>query len=328
VRLVAILAPLLLLAGSAVTAEAATPTPSPDHGFVGIRLLDVPGDRRNDPRAQIYIVDHLVPGAVIRRHIEVDSTIDAPLVVEMFVGAASISGGSFVGAADRARNELTDWMSLGHSSVTLPPKSNAPVEVVIQVPSTASSGERYAIVWAQVSSRPAVLGGVTLVNRVGIRVYLDVGPGGDPPSDFEIQDLSGARTRDGQPEVIAEVKNTGHRALDMRGDLRLSEGPGSLSAGPIPAKTGSTLAPGDTAGVVVLLDRQLPAGPWKAQLRLASGLLERTATATIRFPSTPGAKNAPETINWNPIILGVIGVPLLVSVGFLVHLLRRRRRLL
>jgi hypothetical protein len=116
-RLAAILAPLLLLVEGVASVGAATPTPSQNHGFVGTRLLDIPAERRNDPRAQTYIIDHLMPGAVIRRHIEVDSTVDAPLLVEVFVGAASISGGGFVGGADRARNELTTWMSLDHSSV-------------------------------------------------------------------------------------------------------------------------------------------------------------------------------------------------------------------
>jgi hypothetical protein len=320
VRAGAILALLLLFVESVASVDAATPSPTPSHGFMGIRLLDTPGELSSDPRARIYIVDHLVPGAAIRRHIEVDSTVGAPLALEIFVGAASVSGGSFVGAADRAKNELTTWMSLDHSSVTLPPNGRAPIEVIIQVPSNASFGERYGVIWAQVSSRPATPGGVTLVNRVGIRVYLYVGPGGEPPSDFEIQNLNGARTDDGQPEVIAQVKNTGHRALDVSGDLRLSEGPGSLSAGPIPAKTDSTLAPGETAGVVVLLDRQLPAGPWKARLRLAGGALERTATATIRFPSAPAG------IAWNPIVLGIIGLLLVGSPLVLLFFLGRRRR--
>jgi hypothetical protein len=251
-------------------------------------VATVPADLSSDPRAQLYIIDHLAPGAVIHRRVEVSSTGAAPTTVEVYAGAASIAGGSFIGAAAPAQNELSGWMSLDQSAVTLRPQGSAPVDVTIAVPSRASSGERYAVIWASVSSPPAAPGGVLLVNRVGIRVYLDVGPGGDPPSDFQIENIAGARTADGRPEVIARVHNTGLRALDIRGDLQLSDGPGSLSAGPFPVTTGSTLAPGDAAPVEVLLDRQLPDGPWTVRLRLASGLLERTATATIRFPAFTG----------------------------------------
>jgi hypothetical protein len=320
----AIVLPLLMVGGGSVDAAAAPANPS----LVGIRLLDVPADLSNDPRAQLYIIDHLAPGAVIHRRVEVSSTGAAPATVEVYAGAASIAAGSFIGAAAPDQNELSGWILLGQSALTLRPHGNAPVDVTISVPSRASSGERYAVIWASVSSPPAAQGGVLLVNRVGIRVYLDVGPGGDPPSDFQIDDIAGARTADGRPEVIARVHNTGLRALDIRGDLQLSEGPGSLSAGPFPVTTGSTLAPGDTAPVEVLLDRQLPDGPWTVRLTLASGLLQRTATATIRFPTSPGTENAaatPDTIAWI-LILGVGGFVVLAVLCALL-IVRRHRRL-
>jgi hypothetical protein len=322
----AIVLPLLLVGGGSVDAAAAAhATPS----LVGIRLLDVPADSSNDPRAQLYIIDHLAPGAVIHRRVEVSSTGAAPTTVDVYAGAASIAAGSFIGAAAPDQNELSGWISLGKSVLTLRPQGNAPVDVTISVPSRASSGERYAVIWASVSSRPAAPGGVLLVNRVGIRVYLDVGPGGDPPSDFQIDNIAGARTADGRPEVIARVHNTGLRALDIRGNLQLSEGPGSLSAGPFPVTTGSTLAPGDTAPVEVLLDRQLPDGPWTVRLTLTSGLLQRTATATIRFPVSPGTENAtttPDTIAWVP-MLGVGGLVVVAVLCCALLIILRHRRL-
>jgi hypothetical protein len=324
----AVVLPLLLVGGGSVEAAAAGATAPAHPSLIGIRLVDVPADLSSDPRAQLYIIDHLAPGGVIHRRVEVSSTGAAPTTVEVYTGAASIAGGSFIGAAAPAQNELSGWMSLDQSAVTLRPQGSAPIDVTIAVPSRASSGERYAVIWASVSSPPAAPGGVLLVNRVGIRVYLDVGPGGDPPSDFQIDNIAGARTADGRPEVIARVHNTGLRALDIRGDLQLSDGPGSLSAGPFPVTTGSTLAPGDAAPVEVLLDRQLPDGPWTVRLRLASGLLERTATATIRFPVLPGTTNAaatPDAIAW----FLILGVGCFVVLAFLLALLivLRHRRL-
>jgi hypothetical protein len=67
-----------------------------------------------------------------------------------------------------------------------------------------------------------------------IRLYLSVGPGGAPAANFTIDSLTAKRTPDGHPTVLARVHNTGGRALDMNGTLRLVDGPGALDAGPYP----------------------------------------------------------------------------------------------
>jgi hypothetical protein len=81
--------------------------------------------------------------------------------------------------------------------------------------------------------------------------------------------------------VLATVHNTGGRALDMSGTLQLLAGPGGLSAGPFPVTLGTTLAIDDTEPVTIALDKRLPAGPWDARITLRSGLIERSARATI-----------------------------------------------
>jgi hypothetical protein len=228
---------------------------------------------------------------MISRRMEISSTSDAPVHVDLYPAAASIEHGSFVFAPDRTANELTGWISLDHSSLNLPPHGSAVVRATINVRPKASSGERYAVIWAQVASHPDASHTVTTINRVGIRLYLDVGPGGEPPSDFTIEKLTAARTADGQPEVLAEVHNTGKRALDLSGTLSLSDGPGSMNAGPFQVTRGTTLAPGDTEPVTTLLSRRLPDGPWKVHLTLVSGLVRRTATATLTFPTTPNTSS-------------------------------------
>ncbi len=126
---------------------------------------------------------------------------------------------------------------------------------------------------------------MTQVNRVGVRIYLSVGPGGAPLGTFVIESLTAQRMPDGQPVVIAAVHNTGGRALDISGTVDLSRGPGGLRAGPFPATLGTTLAIGDTEPVRTRLDKRLPSGPWSAHIALHSGLVERTADATITFPA-------------------------------------------
>jgi len=77
-------------AGPAVSASAATP-PAAAIGL-GVRLLDAPTAARNDPRAQVYIVDRLPPGAVIHRRIELTNSTPGPLAASVYPAAADIAG--------------------------------------------------------------------------------------------------------------------------------------------------------------------------------------------------------------------------------------------
>lgn len=283
-----LLATLALLAALAPSA-AGTPIQAgkPAHrDRFGIKLLDAPVSRRKDPRARVGIVDHLKPGTVITRRIQVNNVSPKTHAIDVYPAAATIQHHALVPAPDRTPNELTSWVSTEHNRVQVPPWGQANVRVMIRVPRLASRGERYAIVWAQESAPPTAHRNLGMVNRVGIPIYLDIGPGGEPPSDMSIQSLTPERARNGRPQVIAQVRNTGERALTISGKLWLSDGPGGLRAGPYPATLGVTLAPGDVAPVTVVLDPRLPNGPWKARMVLQSGLVVKTATAKITFPVT------------------------------------------
>ncbi len=169
--------------------------------------------------------------------------------------------------------------------------------------------------------------GVTLVTRVGIRIYLSVGPGGPPAADFTIDSLTAERSPEGHPMVLATVHNTGGRALDMNGTLDLAAGPGGLSAGPFPATLGTTLAIGDTQPVTIVLDEEIPAGPWDARITLRSGLLERSARATITFPpagASPSVRTTPVQPGWLPPAIAALAIILLL--GFTTLLVLRARR--
>jgi LPXTG-motif cell wall-anchored protein len=190
--------------------------------------------------------------------------------------------------------------------------------VTIAVPRDAPPGEQYGLVWAETRSSAPAGGGITQVSRVGIRLYLSIGPGGAPASEFTIESLTGKRSPHGQPEVVASVHNAGGRALDMSGTLQLSAGPGGLSAGPFPANLGTSLAIGATEPIMIMLDRQIPDGPWHALVTLRSGPLERSARATINFPAT-GTSQLPYQLIAGFLIL-------LMLVGILAALLMRRRR--
>jgi hypothetical protein len=154
-------------------------------------------------------------------------------------------------------------------------------------------------------------------------MYVDVGGTNPAPTSFTLDTLTAVRGEDGRPGVSVQIHNDGGRALDLNGQVTLSEGPGSLSAGPFPALLGkSTLAPGQSLSLVVPLDPKLPDGPWKASVMVRSGTVERHAEGTIEFPSGPGS-SAPVKLSgdlspWLPLGIGllVLLVALAAGAGF------------
>ncbi len=195
----------------------------------------------------------------------------------------------------------------------------------------ASAGESYGVVWAELPAAVPAGGGITTVNRVGVRIYLSVGPGGEPAVDFVITAMEARRGKDGAPAVSATVRNTGGRAIDLSGELRLAEGPGGLAAGPFPVTLGRTLGLGQSEPVHVGLDPAIPAGPWTAKMLLRSGTTERTASARLTFPSTPGTSAGKVATAHRPsagrvVVIGLIGLVLVLALLFFLLVLPRRRR--
>ena len=295
-------------------------TAGPTAASFGIRLVDVPGFSANDPRALRYITDHLPPGAVIRRRVLVDNESPSVAHVALYPDAATISHGSFVGDVGRARSELTTWIGASRQELTLAPHASTMDAVTIRVPRDASSGERYGVIWAQEASKVPSGHGIAfrVVNRVGIRIYLSIGPGGAPPTNFTISQITGSRQKNGDPVVTARVANTGGRAVDVSGYLKLADGPGGVSAGPFAIPDGMlTLAPGQTGQARAILPKRLPDGPWRVMIDMKSGLTERKASATIDF-----AMSKANYLLW----LGLAAI-LIVLAGLIgAYLWHRRRR--
>ncbi len=326
---VAVLTPVALdvSPASSQASDRARPAGAPG---IGIRLLDAPVATRDDPRARVYIVDHLAPGAVIERRIEVSNTTPQPQQVALYAAAATIDGGSFVGAPGHRVDDLSGWTTVHPGQSSIPAGGHLTARVTIAVPDDAAPGEQYGAVWAETRSVPSATGGVVQVSRVGIRLYVSIGEGGPPASDFTIETLAAGRTAEGRPTVSATVHNTGGRALDLDGTLRLGDGPGGLSAGPFATDSSTTLAVGDTQSVTWELDQSLPAGPWNARLDLISGLVERRAHAVITFPaagiSPPVAVAHAPARPWAPYIAAVCGLLLLLLLAFGWWWRRRGRR--
>lgn len=295
---------------------------------LGARLMEVPTHLADDPRAQSRIIDEVQPGATIERRVrftngEPDRTLDlriAPL-------PATVEDGAFLIDTDGADGELAGWVSLDEREVTLGPCELIDVRAVIEVPPDAEAGERYAAVTA--THAPDAEGpGVHVASRIGVRIYLQVAGPEPATSDFEIDALIPGRSGAGDPTIDVVITNTGERAVDVAGELELTEGPGGVQAGPFSTGRTTTLAPGDEGTATVVLDADLPLGPWRAEVTMRSGELQRRAEAEITFPAEVGTSEAVDASplqDRNVLIPLAGGLLLAALLLLLLYALRRRR---
>ena len=288
VRLAPLVVLLCLLGLFAPTVARAAPVdPLPQ---LAIQLLDGPTSEQSNPRAHVYIIDQLDPGQQIIRHVRVTNRSPKTVTLSVYAGAASISGGAFQFGRARAGNELTSWIRLDPSQVRLVPAAHADITASITVPRQGGGGEHYGVIWAEQSSVPGP-GNVSEINRVGIRIYLDVS-GTAAVTDFRIGPITAGRTAAGIPTLTARVDNVGKRAVDISGDVGLSNGPGDTAVPPVQTDRVVTIAPGGSERVTASFSRELANGPWRAAFNLTSGLTNRSAVAQVRFPAT-AATSAP-----------------------------------
>lgn len=321
---------LTLAAGTlspAVGAAASTRLPAARQPQVfGVRLVDVPVSEAGNPRGLRYIIDYLRTGTVIHRRILIMNQESHRARFTVYPGAASIAGGMFTGYAGATGNELTGWITVRHRALTLAPGASAMDTITIKVPAGATRGEHYAIIWVQqaAQSHAASGFGLTEITRVGIRVYLAVGKGGVPPTVFAITSVTTRQSASGQRSIVAHADNTGGRAVDLGGTVRLSDGPGNSSAGPYPAQRIVTLAPGQTGDMTFVLPKSLPGGSWRATINLVSGITTCTATVAISFPAIAAAQPGLSGTAWAAIALGAFLLVLAAAVVMVRYALRRR----
>jgi hypothetical protein len=308
----------------AATSSSLSAAPGPKGSF-GVRLVDVPVSEAANPRGLRYIIDYLPTGTVIHRRIFITNEEARTARFTVYSDAAHITGGQFAGYSGATHNELTNWMSVQHPAVTLAAGASVMDTITIKVPAGATRGEHYGIIWVQQTAKTRTGSGkstVIEVSRAGVRVYLAVGRGGAPPTGFDITSVTGHRTAAGQPIVVAHVNNTGGRALDLNGTLRLADGPGNTSSGPFFVQRIVTLAPGQSWNMTFAPPKSLPEGAWRATVTLVSGMTTATATATVLLASAVAAQAGLSAMQWIWLALGGLVLILVAVSGYA----RRHRR--
>jgi hypothetical protein len=311
------LAATVSAAAAGPAAAARTPAHTPQQGSIGIRLLNAPVSERANPLARLYIIDHVAPGASLHRLIQVSNMSRSAVHLSAYTAAASIAHGQFLFAPGRKQNLMTTWVHLSRPVLPLAAGQSGRERITIRVPRNAPPGEQYGVIWAQDRGHDPALPTIGLVNRVGIRIYLSVGPGGPPPSNFTMTAPAASRGAGDRALVTVRADNTGGRALTISGTLTLTDGPGGLALGPVGLASGATIAPGQTAPVDFALSRSIPDGPWHALLRLQSGLIVRTEQATIDFSTPASGAQFP--------VVPAAGGSLLALIAIAVMIFRTRR---
>jgi hypothetical protein len=149
-------------------------TASPGGGL-GISLINVPESLSNIPYYKVWIVDRLAPSKTTIREIAVHNTSDKPITVSLYPGAATNVDGSFSAADQGVESLLTKWTTISPSTLKIPAHSSINAKISIVVPADAVSSSEYGVIWA--ANTTGTSGGITQVNRIGIRMYTPVGDG-------------------------------------------------------------------------------------------------------------------------------------------------------
>lgn len=322
---------ILTLVAIALATSVSAFAQEPDERGLGIRLLEAPEARRDDPRALVSIVDHVDPGTSFTRAIEVVNDTDDVMNVSIYGAPANLTQGAFAIGEPSEDAEITQWLRPSPESAAISPRGSIRVNAQFEVPETAEDGEYYgALVAERVSATPS--SGIAVRSRAAVRVYLSVGSGTEPETDFELPAFRPIRQRDGRPAIEIDGCNTGGRAVDLSGTVELTNGPGGSRAGPFRTEQATTITPGDCHTFTIPLDKELPNGPWDATAKLRSGKEERTAEARITFPENAGERGkkveTKEVTGTVPgiIALGVSIFLLLLLAGWLLWFLLKRRK--
>jgi hypothetical protein len=315
---------LIALASGVTGVSAASAASAPTSpGGIGVRLLPDMAAPSANPLTLSYIVEQIAPGSRVHRDVEISNTTNARADVVVYPAAANYVHNKFSFAPGRTKDSLARWTRVARSVIQLAPGATAVDAVTIAVPKSASRGERYAVIWAEVSAPSPTHSGVRLVNRVGIRMYVSVGKGGVPAAEFTIGALAASRMANGDVLIEAKVHDVGQGAIAVTGDLTLTRGPGGLSAGPFPIALETMLAPRHSMMEGVELGAQIPRGPWRADLSLSSDGSRRNSVTVITFPAPiSSARTRSRAV---PLLLATLSALLLVAVSGSVLFSRRRR---
>lgn len=297
-----------------------------ESGSISIALADADAHATDDPRSAHYVVDAAAPGNTFEREVLLTNTTPNEVPIDLYVGDASIRDRRFSFEDAPLTGGIASWSSVAPSTLVLAAGATSTAVVTIDPPRDADRGEHYGVIWAQVGSTS---GATTVINRVGVRVYLALGDGTSPPSDLTVDLLTASRDADGAALVAVNVTNTGERALEISGDVALEEPSGEIVSTPI--EPGTVLPPRDSGEALARVP-DVADGPWDATVTVLANGIERQVTATISFPHEPDRRARPVVVTPSgtgespPMAMVILAVVLLAFLLAAFARVRARRR--
>lgn len=278
-NLLALLALLASFVAASTTVVHADPVPQSTE-MIGIRLVDP------DPADPLYIVGSPSSGDRIVKTVEVSNSTMSRQTIEVYAGAATNQRGLFAVMDRGVTNRLTSWTSVSPSTLDVPSGQTRRATVTIDVPATAPVGNQYAVIWAQAKSVGGT--GVVTTGRPGVRSLVTVVEGSGQKADFQITKLTAQRDSAGRAVVVADIRNSGDRDLDLESLLTLTPPTSQTVVGTASSTPDRVLLPAGGTGTLrfVLPDSaDLPAGPWTARVTSKAGVIERVLDDTLTFPA-------------------------------------------
>ncbi len=281
----------------------------PAAGPIGITLRPEPAGSppSTDARERGSVIAFVAPGSSLTRTVTVVNSGPDRERIDLYPAGASIRTDTFTPSATRSGNDLSSWTNVYPSTVDVPAHGSRAVKVTVSPPGGTRSGERFAMVWAQPRDGD-------VADRVGLRMYVAIGRGTAPASDFSIETVAVGTDDAGRPVISANVTNTGGRAVDITGVTTLTTGPDGQSRAPIAIARTITLARGGRGQVTAVLDPPPPSGRWLVNVTLSSGTVNRQRAATVTVPSASPDDRSPAMFGW--VALGLLIMAVAGSVAW------------
>lgn len=129
---------------------------------------------QNDPVSRAWFQISLNPNEKYASEVTIFNKTNQEKIISLYgVDATTTSDGVFSLKQKNENIDMDEWIHLDLSSVAIPPQSKVTVPFTMIIPPNASPGDHTAGIVAQESSQSLVenLNGVTIVSRVGVRVY-------------------------------------------------------------------------------------------------------------------------------------------------------------
>lgn len=174
----------------------------------------------NDPLTTSWFIYEVRPGQSIESEVTVENKSNQSAQAGIYaVDATSTSDGAFTLKAKGTKEDAGAWIKIG-GFADMAPKSKGSLPFKIVVPSNASPGDHVAGIAVEIKESDEKLqtSGVKVIQRVGVRVYLNVQ--GERRENLSIKS---ARTvqENGSTFIKYSLENTGNTNLDLEGQLLL-----------------------------------------------------------------------------------------------------------